>query len=268
MSPASSVNKNSFMLFQSLPVKNRILAHLPAHAFATLQPYLRRVRLKRHDVLQEPRCPLRKVYFIESGVAAMFANTKRDGQVEVGLVGRFGFIGVPVALGTMLSIHRCVMEVGGEALQIKSKDLRQSMDEQPVIRQQLMNYVQALLIQNSQTVLCNALHQLQERLARWLLLARDRLDGDVIPLTHELFSLMLGVRRAGITTALAKLELAGAVRRRRGAVEIVNRALLERKACECYRIIAAEYRRLADPVGLEGTLQSNRHDLAATWPPP
>jgi CRP-like cAMP-binding protein len=265
MSVASNVNKNSFMLFRSLPVRNRILAHLPVDAFDKLRPHLRRVRLKRHDVLQEPHCPLRKVYFIESGVATMFAHTKHGGQVEVGIVGRFGLIGVPVVLGTMLSIHRCVMEVAGEALQIKPKDLRHLMDEQPVIRQQLMNYIQALLIQNSQTTLCNALHQLEERLARWLLLARDRLDADVIPLTHELFSTMLGVRRAGVTTALAELELAGAVRKRRGAVEIRNRALLEQRACECYRIIAAEYRRLVDPGGLNESQKCNRHAFASIW---
>jgi CRP-like cAMP-binding protein len=139
------------------------------------------------------------------------------------------------------------METAGEALQVKSKNLRQSMEKHPALRQQLMNYVQALLIQNSQTILCNALHRLEERLARWLLLARDRLDDDVIPLTHELFSMMLGVRRAGITTALTELERTGAVRKWRGAVEIMDRALLEQRACECYRIIAAEYRRLVDP---------------------
>jgi CRP-like cAMP-binding protein len=234
------------MLLQSLPVQNRILVHLPADAFDLLRPHMRRIQLKRHAVLQEPNSRVREVYFIEAGVAVMLAQTNRDGRVEVGIVGRFGFIGVPVVLGTMHSLHRCVMETAGEALQVKSKNLRRSMEEHPALRQQLMNYVQALLIQNSQTVLCNALHQLEERLARWLLLARDRLDDDIIPLTHELFSMMLGVRRAGITTALAELERTGAVRKWRGAVEIMDRALLEQRACECYRIIATEYRRLVD----------------------
>ena len=212
----------------------------------------------RHAVLQKPHCPVREVYFIEAGVANILAHSKRDGRIEVGIVGRFGFVGVPAILGAAYPNHRCVMEVAGEALQVEAADLARSMDENPVLRQQLMSYVHALLIQNSQTVLCNALHQVEERLARWLLLARDRLDDDVIPFTHELFSLMLGVRRAGITTALVELESAGAIRKRRGAVQITDRALLEQKSCECYRIIAGEYRRLLNPAALDIVLHCDR----------
>jgi CRP-like cAMP-binding protein len=164
----------------------------------------------------------------------------------VAIIGQLGLVGVPVVLGTMRSPQRCVMEVPGEALQINAEDLRRAMDESPLLRQQLMNYVQALLIQNSQTVLCNARHRLEERLARWLLLAQDRLDDDSIPLTHDLLSMMLGVRRAGITTALERLERSGAVRKGRGAVEIANRAHLEQWTCECYRIIAMEYQSRVD----------------------
>jgi CRP-like cAMP-binding protein len=249
------------MLFQSLPVQNRLLAHLPADAFDMLRPHLQRVQLDRHEVLQEPNRRVKKVHFIESGVATLFAHTKRDGRIEVGIVGRFGVIGVPVVLGTMLATHRCVMEVGGEALQIGSKDLRRLMEEHPAIRQQLMNYIQALLIQYSQTAFCNACHPLEERLARWLLLARDRLDDNTIPLTHELFSMMLGVRRSGVTIALGELEAAGVVRKRRGAVEITDRALLEQRTCECYGIIAAEYRRLLDSDRVDRFPRSNRNSV-------
>jgi hypothetical protein len=108
----------------------------------------------------------------------------------------------------------------------------------------LMNYVQALLVQNSQTAMCNIRHTLLHRLARWLLLARDRLDSDLIPLTHELLSMMLGVRRAGITAALAQLEVAGALRKSRGTILIADPVELERHACECYRIIADEFARV------------------------
>jgi CRP-like cAMP-binding protein len=215
------------MLSQSIPVQNLLLAHLPAHVFDALRPRFQRVQLKRNHVLQGPHRQVRHAYFIESGVAAMFADTNHNRLIEVGIVGRFGFIGIPIVLGTMLSTHRCVMEVEGEALQITSKDLKRAMEEQPALRQQLMNYVQALLIQSSQTIVCNGLHHIEERLARWLLLAHDRLDGNNIPLTHDLLSMMLGVRRAGVTTALAELESIGAVRRRHGVVEITNRTLLE-----------------------------------------
>jgi CRP-like cAMP-binding protein len=138
------------------------------------------------------------------------------------------------------------VEVPGEALQVAADDLRRAMDEGPSLRQQLMNYVQALLVQNAQTVLCSARHRLEQRLTRLLLLAHDRVEDDAIALTHEFLAMMGGARRAGITTALERLEQDGAIRRRRGVVEIVDRVRLEHWTCECYRVIAAEYRRLID----------------------
>lgn len=224
--------------------QNRLLASLPPEAFAMLQPFLRRVALGRGDVLQEPNRPIERVHFIEDGVAVLLAHTICDGLVEVGIIGRLGLVGVSVVLGTMRCPHRCRVQVQGHALAVDSQDLRRIMDECPPIRNQLMSYVQALLVQNCQTILCNSRHKLEERLARWLLLADDRLDGHSIPLTHALFSMMLGVRRAGITTALQRLERSGALKRGRGCVEIVDRTLLDQRACECYRMIAAEYRRL------------------------
>jgi hypothetical protein len=122
--------------------------------------------------------------------------------------------------------------------------LRQVIDTCPELRQQLMNYVQALFVQNSQSVLCNIRHELRERLCRWLLLACDRLDDRRIPVTHDILSMTLGVRRAGVTMALAKLEATGALRRSRGAIEVIDRGILERGSCECYRIISREYSRL------------------------
>lgn len=208
-----------------------------------MRPHLRRVQLKRRAILQEPHRRAENVSFIEHGIAVILARTQRDGQI--GVVGALAWSAC-VVLGTTHSPHRCVVEVQGEALQIRSQELLQVIDEHPAVRQLLLNYVQALLVQNSQTVLCNARHQLDERLARWLLLACDRVDDNVIPLTHDLFFMMLGVRRAGITNSLAALERSGAVRRRRGAVEVIDRILLEKRTCECYRIIAAEYRRLID----------------------
>ena len=222
-------------------VQNSVLSLLPSATLARLQPKLRHVHLKRHDLLQEAQRPIDRVHFLQHGLAVLSARTKRDGEVGVAIVGRFGVVGVTAVLGTMRSPHRCVMEVPGEALQIPTQDLRRAIDESPPLRQHLMHDVQRLLIQNSQTALCNARHSLEERLARWLLLAQDRLDRDTIPLTHDFLSMMLGVRRAGVTTTLEQWEHGGAVRRTRGAVGIVNRAHLEQCACECYRIIATEY---------------------------
>jgi len=228
----------------AVAVQNFILRSLPPDAFARLRPHLRRVQLKRQQILQEAHRPIDGVSFIERGMAILLARTKRDGQIGVAIIGRGGLAGVPAMLGTMRSPHRCLVQVPGEALQIGSKDLRRAMDENPMLRQLLMNYIQALLVQSSQTTLCNARHSLEGRLARWLLLSRDRLDSDTVPLTHDLFSIMLGVRRAGVTTALERLALRGAVQKARGRVEIVDRALIERMSCECYQIIVKEHQRL------------------------
>jgi CRP-like cAMP-binding protein len=213
-------------------------------SFDRLRPYLQPIELKRRAILQEHNRPIEYIYFIEQGVASLFARTQRDGPVEVAIVGRLGFVGVAAVLGTMRSPNRCLMEVSGRALRIASKDLRRIMEETPAVRQQLMNYVHALLVQNTQTALCNVRHELEERLCRWLLLASDRLDEKVIPLTHDQLSMILGVRRAGVTTTLSRLEEVGAVAKIRGAVDIADRATLEKRTCQCYRIISSEYKRI------------------------
>jgi CRP-like cAMP-binding protein len=138
------------------------------------------------------------------------------------------------------------MAVPGQALRISASELRGVMVASPAVARPLLSYVHALLIQNSQTALCNARHELEERLCRWLLLAVDRLDASELPLTHDMLSMILGVRRAGITDALSGLERAGALRKRRGTIDIVDRRVLEQRTCECYRIITAEYRRLIE----------------------
>lgn len=232
------------MLSSSSPVRNALLASLASDALEILRPHLQRVSLKRGQVLQEARRKIPKIHFIETGVAIILARTRRDGLVGVGLVGRWGFVGVPVVLGTMYSINRCIVEAPGEALQLDASDAVAAMKASAIVRQRLMNYVQALLVQNSQTALCNARHELDEKLARWLLLAQDRLEANIIPFTHDIFSMALGVRRAGVTIALTKFEREGVIKKRRGAIEIVDRARLSQKSCECYRVIADEYYRL------------------------
>jgi CRP-like cAMP-binding protein len=229
---------------EQIPVQNLLLRSMPANAFSFMRSHLQRVPLKAQDILQERNRPIPYVYFIERGVASLFARTSRDGPVEVAMIGRLGLVGVPVVLGTMRSPNRCVVLVPGEGLRIASNDLQSAAEKSPELRQHLMNYVHALLIQNSQTVLCNVRHELRERLCRWLLLACDRLDDNVIPVTHDLLSMTLGVRRAGVTAALAQLAATGALQRSRGAIEVLDRGVLEQGACECYRIVSAEYKRL------------------------
>ena len=212
--------------------------------FDRVRPFLQPIALKRRAILQEHNRLIEHVYFIERGVASLLARTQRDGPVEVAIVGRLGFVGVAAVLGTMHSPNRCMMEVPGEALRITAKDLLRVMDDAPGVRQHLLKHVHVLLVQNTQTALCNVRHELEERLCRWLLLAADRLDEKIIPLTHDQLAMILGVRRAGITMTLSVLEEAGAVIKTRGAVQIADRAILENKTCECYRIIASEYKHM------------------------
>jgi CRP-like cAMP-binding protein len=233
-------------LDQSL-IRNQILARTPIEAFAQLAAHLTPVTFKPRAILQERQRRVEQVYFLESGVASIFAWTQQDGPVQVGLVGRLGMVGVSAVLGMARSPHRTLMQTQGEAFALPASELIQAMDAYPRFRVQLLNYVHFLLIQNSQFALCNARHELEARVARWLLLTCDRLDGSIIPVTHDQLSMMLGVRRAGITEALAALEAAGALNRGRGEIEITDRAILEARACECYRIIAAERERRASP---------------------
>ncbi|HKU08255.1 MAG TPA: helix-turn-helix domain-containing protein [Bradyrhizobium sp.] len=168
-------------------------------------------------------------------------RTQRDGPVEIAMVGRLGFVGVAAVLGMQRSPNRCLMSVPGYALRIALADLHRATQRDPEIRQQLFNYVHALLVHNAQTTLCSARHSLEERVTRWLLLAADRLDDRVIPVTHDMLSVILGVRRASITTTLAELEGTGGLVKLRGAIDLSDRTVLERRTCECYQIISSEY---------------------------
>ncbi len=227
-------------------VRNRILAGLDPASFHRLERHLTRIPLARRAVLQDHFHRIEHVHFIERGVASLYARTRADGPVEVALIGRFGFAGVPAVLGNTRSPHRCLMQVPGEALSIAVPDLLDAMQAMPAIRNHLLAYIHALLVQNAQAALCNGRHDVEQRLCRWLLLAADRLDDTVIPITHDMLSMNLGVRRAGVTTLLGLLQKSGAIAMSRASCRIVDRLALERRACECHAIIAAEYRQLAE----------------------
>lgn len=222
-------------------IQNRLLAGLAPASFERLRPLLEPVALKRRAILQDYHHPIEHIYFIERGVASLLVRTQRDGPVEIAMVGRLGFVGVAAVLGIQRSPNRCLMSVPGYAFRIAVSDLRRAAHRNPDIQQQLFSYIHALVVQNAQTTLCSARHSLEERLSRWLLLAADRLDDRVIPVTHDMLSGILGVRRASITTTLAELERSGGLVRLRGGIDVRNRAALERRTCECYRTIASEY---------------------------
>jgi len=222
-------------------VQNDILATLPPSLFEQLRPHLKLVELRRRAIINEANKPVDAVHFIESGIVSRVARTQEDGTVEVAMVGRFGFVGVSVLLGTMTALQRTVVQIPGQALRIQATDLMRVMAEFPALRDHMLRYVQLLMNQKAQVSLCNAKHDIDKRLARWLLLAHDRVNGAALPVTHELLATMLGVRRPGVTEALAELEEAGVVARARGVLKVVDHEGLQARACECHRIIADRF---------------------------
>jgi CRP-like cAMP-binding protein len=237
-------------------VRNGILATLPPAAFDQLRPFLKVVDLKRNAVIHEANRPVDAVYFIESGVISRYARTQEDGSVEVAMVGRYGFVGVSVLLGTMTALHRTVVQIPGQALRISASDLQAVVQKDPTVRDHLLRYVHLLLTLKGQVSLCNAKHDIGQRLARWLLLAHERVDGDDLPVTHDLLATMLGVRRPGVSESLAGLEASGILAKSRGMLKVVNAEALKGQACECHRIIS-------DRFASQGAMQHFEHRLDA-----
>lgn len=222
-------------------VKNQVLATLDADAFGLLKPYLKRVDLRKGMVLLDANRPVESVYFIENGLVSRFATTPTDSPVEVAVVGWFGFIGISVVLGSSRSLHRTVIQVPGQALCIAADDLRLVMGLNPGIRDHLLRYVQLLIGLKAQIALCNARHNVDQRVARWLLLAADRTENNELPVTHESLARTLGVRRPSVSTALIALEADAIISKSRATIRILRRDLLGEKSCACYRMIADRY---------------------------
>jgi CRP-like cAMP-binding protein len=222
-------------------VKNQVLATLDTDAFGLIKPHLKRVDLRKGMVLLDANRPVEAVYFIETGLVSRFATTPTDSPVEVAVVGWFGFIGISVVLGSSRSLHRTVVQVPGQALRIAADDLRLIMRLNPEIRDHLLRYVQLVIGLKAQIALCNARHSVDQRLARWMLLAADRMENNELPVTHEILARTLGVRRPSVSTALTALEADAIIAKSRATMRILSRDMLGEKSCACYRTIADKY---------------------------
>ncbi len=229
-------------------VRYLLLSKLSADDFLLLQPHLEPVVLDRGDVLVQPNEPIAYVTFPEAGVTSVVANTDGGRRIEIGLTGRDDLAGTPVLLGVDRTPHETFMQVAGSGLQIKTERLKEAMEQSPSIHDLLLRYVQVFTIQTAQTALSNGSHKIEERLARWLLMCHDRLDGNDLPLTHEFIAIMLAVRRAGVTEALNILEEQGIIRAERGNIVVLKRKKLEKAAGDSYGLPETEYRRLIGPL--------------------
>jgi len=227
-------------------IRNGILSKLAGPDFACIRPYLQPVALKERAMLQEFKKPIEHVYFIESGIVSL-RTIGAGSMLETATVGSYGADGALVALGTEVSMHRSIVLVAGSALRIDADDLRRAMIERPAVRERLLHYIQALLIQCSQTALCGVCHELEQRLACWLSVACDAIDGGVLPMTHDHLSIILGLRRAGLTEALIRFKEQGLIRNYRGVLEVHERKRLREKSCGCYGVIAGAYQPARTP---------------------
>ena len=224
--------------------RNRLLASLSRDDLDLLQPNLEFVALGLRKDLEKPNKRIDAVYFPESGFASVVAVQSNGKQVEVGLIGREGMTGLPIVLGNHRSPHAVYVQAAGNGQCMSSTALRNAMRASQSLRDALLKFVQAFGVQTTQTAICNAQSRIDQRLARWLLMAHDRVGNDTLPLTHEFLSLMLGVRRAGVTDALNALRRQGLLSCRRGQVTIRSRKGMERRAGEAYGVPESEYRRL------------------------
>ncbi|MCJ8520678.1 CRP-like cAMP-binding protein [Pseudorhizobium tarimense] len=226
----------------TMKTSNVLLQRLAAEEMETLSAHLERIELKRGDVLFESYLPVPYVYFLEAGLSSEIATTSGK-RLEVGCVGREGFSGASVALGVDVTPHGAFMQIDGQALRIPSSELQAAMDACFPLRRTLLFYIHVFMLQIAATAIADAKHTVEQRLARWILMAQDR-AGDELPLTHEFFSLMLGVRRPSVTDALHVLEGMHCIKAERSLVIVRDRASLRQIAGDAYGVPEAEYRRL------------------------
>ncbi len=227
------------------PYRNMLLSSLSANERKRLEPHLLPVVLRQNQTLADAEEPVETVYFLEEGICSVVANLENGNTVEVGIIGRDSFVGLPVVLGTGSSVNRSFMQIGGSGYSIKAKALQQHfLEDSGELHQLMLRGIQGMLVQTAQTAACNRVHELEERLSRWLLMCHERTQNDFLPITHEFLATMLGTRRSTVTVAAGMLHKSGLIEYARGHVRIINRAGLEDVTCECYRIIRNEYIRL------------------------
>lgn len=216
---------------------NLILASLPARDLRRLEPLLEPVELRFGQVLYEPGRMIRQVYFPLDCLVSLLTVVDRRRSLEVGLVGSEGMAGMPFILGVGISGVRALVQGAGEALRMPADHFRSQFERTPALQQALYRYTYALMAQISQTAACNRFHEAEQRLARWLLMTRDRVGSDEFGLTQEFLAHMLGTRRAGISEASGALKRRGLIDYSRGRLRVLDARGLARASCCCYQIV-------------------------------
>jgi CRP-like cAMP-binding protein len=215
---------------------NRLLAALPAADYTRILPSLTVVPLKLKDILHKPGDPIRDVYFPGGGFCSMLTVLEDGSMVEIATIGREGMIGVSAVLdGARVTSAAMVQGATDTCYRMNVDAFRREIDRRGAFHGLMGHYAQALFGFVAQSAACNAIHSVEQRLARWLLMARDRMGSDEFPLTQEFVAIMLGASRPTVTVVAGTLQKAGLIKYRHGRVTIVDRENLEAASCECYR---------------------------------
>lgn len=223
-------------------IENLILSQISAADLGLLEPHLERVDLPLNKVLERRCKPIKSIYFPEDGIASVVAVGNRR-STEVGVIGREGMTGSSVVLGGDRSEHETFMQAAGHGHRIDASLLREAIAASRTLHAAFLSFIRAFLSQTANTVVANGRSKIEERLARWLLLADDRIAGDALPLTHEFLAMMLAAHRPGVTVAIQELERSGLIARKRGHIVILDRKTLERMTNGTYAPLAAHANR-------------------------
>ena len=217
--------------------RNRLLLALPSRDLKRIGPELEPIGCQRGQVLMDTDSPLDHVFFPDSGVVSVVAVYSDGSVIEMATIGREGFTGVKAVFGAKRSSFRLLVQIPGSAAKMSRAAFTRTMESMPSFRSLMFTYVHAFLEQVLVSVACNGAHSLKQRLARWLLMMRDRSDDDVLPITQDLLAEMLGVQRPTITNAARELERTGLVARGRRQITILDRQGLTKASCECYQLV-------------------------------
>ncbi|HEV2400307.1 MAG TPA: Crp/Fnr family transcriptional regulator [Candidatus Sulfotelmatobacter sp.] len=207
-------------------MRNSVLLHIPQEEFRALSPQLEFVALAQGCQLGREGDRVKTAYFLNEGMASMIIETKDGRSVQVGMAGREEMIGLPLSGGLDDHTYNIVMQLAGNGFRISAEAIKKSLPQLPELQRQLLRRLAIRAVELAQNTACNRLHNVKERLARWLLSTHDRLTSDVIAMTHDFLSKLVGTDRATVTVTLSQLERCGTIRQSRGAIAVVNRAKL------------------------------------------
>lgn len=226
------------------PLQNRLLTSLPAEDYGLLAPHLAHVDVERGRLLYDPGDRIDTVYFPQDGVISLMTLMENGAAIESATIGLEGALGLTAAISPRQSLSRAIVQTPLKAMRIGAAPLHEAWEKSPRIRDLVDRHNEALFGHAIQSVACNALHSVEARFCRWLLTCHDRISSDTVALTQEFLADMLGVQRTTVTAVARTLQAKGAIRYRRGVVDIVDRATLEQLSCECYGVIRRTYEQL------------------------